>query len=141
MSELSMDSATSGHTTNRMSARRPRIEVITGVERRRRWSFEQKRAIVMESQLPHASVAAVARKHGIGTGQLHTWRRQLLSTRLAGAAYFARVEMADDPPHLLGPGDRTEGMIEIALPGGASVRVDASVDEAALCRVLAALCA
>ena len=56
MSELSMDSATSGHTTNRMSARRPRIEVITGVERRRRWSFEQKRAIVMESQLPHASV-------------------------------------------------------------------------------------
>ena len=139
MSELSMDSATSGHTSDRRSAHRSRIEVITGVERRRRWSFEQKRAIVMESQLPHASLAAIARKHGIGTGQLYTWRRQLLSSRAAGAACFARVEMADEPLRLTGPGGGAKGMIEIALPGGVSVRVDAGVDEPALRRVLAAL--
>ena len=139
MSELSMDSAMSGHTSDRMSAHRPRIEVITGVERRRRWSFEQKRAIVMESQLPHASPAAVARRHGIGTGQLYTWRRQLLSSRAAGAACFARVEIPDEPPRLTRPDGEVKGMIEIALPGGVSVRVDAGVDEPALRRVLAAL--
>jgi transposase len=135
MSELCTEADTSGHT----SARRPRIEVITGVERRRRWSFEQKRAIVLESQLSHASAAAVARKHGIGTGQLYTWRRQLLSSRLAGAACFARVELTGEPPRLANPAHGSTGMIEIALPGGASVRVDASVDEVALRRVLAAL--
>ena len=139
MSELSTEPETSAHMSDRMSAHRPRIEVITGVERRRRWSFEQKRAIVLESQLPHASPAAVARRHGIGTGQLYTWRRQLLSSRAAGAACFARVEMADEPLRLSGPGGGAKGMIEIALPGGASVRVDASVDEPALRRVLAAL--
>jgi transposase len=140
MSELCAETDTSGHTSDRMSAHRPhRIEVITGVERRRRWSFEQKRAIVMESQLPHASPAAIARKHGIGTGQLYTWRRQLLSSRLAGAACFARVELAGEPPRLANPANGSTGMIEIALPGGASVRVDANIDEAALRRVLAAV--
>jgi transposase len=139
MIDMAIESDTSGHTSDRMSAHRPRIEVITGVERRRRWSFEQKRAIVMESQLPHASPAAIARKHGIGTGQLYTWRRQLLSSRLAGAACFARVELAGEPPRLANPANGSTGMIEIALPGGASVRVDAGVDEPALRRVLAAL--
>jgi len=139
MSELTMESDTSAHTTTRMSAPRPRIEVITGVERRRRWSFDQKRAIVMESQLPGASPAAIARKHGIGTGQLYTWRRELLSHRLAGTGCFARVEMADEPARLSGPAVGSKGMIEIALPGGALVRVDAGVDEPALRRVLAAL--
>jgi transposase len=139
MIDMAMESDTSGHTSDRMSAHRPRIEVITGVERRRRWSFEQKRAIVMEGRLPHASPAAVARRHGIGTGQLYTWRRQLLSSRLAGAACFARVELVGEPPRLANPANGSTGMIEIALPGGVSVRVDAGVDEVALRRVLAAL--
>jgi transposase len=140
MIDMAMESDTSGHTSDRMSAHRPpRIEVITGVERRRRWSFEQKRAIVMESQLPHASSAAIARKHGIGTGQLYTWRRQLLSSRLSGAACFARVELAGEAPRLANPANGSTGMIEIALPGGALVRVDASVDETALRRVLTVL--
>ena len=68
----------SGHTSARMSTPPRRIEVITGPERRRRWSREQKQAIVEESLSPHATPAAIARKHGIGTGQLYTWRRQLL---------------------------------------------------------------
>src|SRR5271165_2717009 len=133
------ESDTSTHTSTRMSAPRPRIEVITGVERRRRWSWDQKRAIVEESLSPHASPAGIARKHGIGTGQLYTWRRQLLSSRLAGAACFARVELAGEPPRLASSAGGSTGMMEIALPGGASVRVDASVDEPALRRVLAAL--
>jgi transposase len=54
-----------------MSARPQRIEVITGGERRRRWSMEEKQAIVEASLAPHASIKAIARKHGIGTGQLY----------------------------------------------------------------------
>lgn len=112
---------------------------VEGVERRRRWLFDQKRAIVIESQSPGASPAAIARKHGIGTGQLYTWRRELLSRRRAGTDCFVRVEMIDEPARLMNPAAGSKGVIEIALPCGALVRVDAGVDESALRRVFAAL--
>jgi transposase len=143
MNDLAMESDTSTHTSARMSAPRPRIEVITGVERRRRWSWEQKRAIVEESLSAHASAAAIARKHGIGTGQLYTWRRQLLKRQLAGTPRFARVEVAAEPPRVTGliasPVTGTVGTIEITLADGTSVRVNADVDEPALRRVLGVL--
>ena len=54
-----------------------RIEVITGVERRRRWSVEEKIRLVEESNRPGMSVSYVARKHGIAPSQLFTWRRRM----------------------------------------------------------------
>jgi transposase-like protein len=64
-----------------MSARPQRIEVTThGERRRRRWSAEEKQAIVAESVEPNVSIAAIARKHGIGTGQLYDWRHQFLTS-------------------------------------------------------------
>ena len=141
--DLATESDASSHTSARMSAPRPRIEVITGVERRRRWSWDQKRAIVEESLAPHASAAAIARRHGIGTGQLYTWRRQLLKRQLAETPRFARVEVATESPRLIGPiagpGTGTAGTIEITLADGTSVRVTADVDEPALRRVLGVL--
>ncbi|MGH8255321.1 MAG: IS66-like element accessory protein TnpA [Steroidobacteraceae bacterium] len=126
-----------------MSAHSQRIEVITRGERRRRWSVEGKRAIVEESLAPNALVMAVARKHGIGTGQLYKWRRQLLGRAPGNAACFARAEIAEQPRRLAGPATSppiaSAGLIEIVLPGGATVRVDALVDEHALRRVLAVL--
>jgi transposase len=126
-----------------MSARPQRIEVITRGERRRRWSLEEKQAIVEESLVPHASIMAIARKHGIGTGQLYGWRHQLLATRPAKAAGFARVDIVNHPPRLAGPIATTSaaasGLIEIVLPNGATVRVDAQFDTHELCRVLTAL--
>ncbi|MGH8414714.1 MAG: IS66-like element accessory protein TnpA [Gammaproteobacteria bacterium] len=122
-----------------MSAHTQRIEVITRGERRRRWSAEEKQAIVAESLEPNASVAGIARKHGIGTGQLYGWRRQFLTNRPGTAAGFARVELMSEPPRLAGPIAPTSGLMEILLPGGARVRVDALVDEQALRRVLAVL--
>ena len=78
----------STHTTDRMSARRQRIEVITRGERRRRWSVEQKREIAAESLEPGVSPITVARRYGISSGLLYTWRRHLLEgslgTRRAG---------------------------------------------------------
>ena len=140
---VATESDTSTHTSARMSAPRPRIEVITGVERRRRWSWDQKRAIVEESLSPHASAAGIARRHGIGTGQLYTWRRQLLKRQLAETPRFARVEVAVEPPRLTGPiaspVPGAAGMIEITLADGTAVRVNADVDELALRRVLGVL--
>ena len=146
--------AESGHTTGRMSARSQRIEVIMRGERRRRWSVEQKREIAAESLEPGISPITVARRYGISSGLLYTWRRHLLEGSLGTAsqpvAKFARVEVmampADPAPAAppavhppSGPMNHPDGLIEIALPGGVSVRVDAQVDSGALRRVLAAL--
>jgi transposase len=51
------------------------VEVITRGERRRAWSTDQKRLIVTEAMQPSAMPAEVARRWGIGTGLLYTWRR------------------------------------------------------------------
>ena len=135
-----MEADTSAHTSTRMSAPRQRIEVITGVERRRRWSREQKRAIVLESERPGASPTAVARKHGIGTGQLYTWRRRLRDETPATALGFVRVGMADgSAPVQVAPSASAAGSIEIALPDGTNIRVGQTVDERALRRVLRVL--
>ena len=144
----------SAHTTDRMSARNQRIELITRGERRRRWSVEQKREIAAESLEPGISPITVARRYGISSGLLYTWRRHLLEGSLGvtgqPVAKFARVEVMAMPaarapaippvaPPAAAPSGPMNGMIEIALPGGVSVRVDAQVDSGALRRVLAAL--
>ena len=54
-----------------------RVEVITGPERRRRWSDEQKRAIVAESLAPGAVVTEIARRADICPGQIYRWRREI----------------------------------------------------------------
>jgi len=122
-----------------MSARPQRIEVITRGERRRRWSAADKQAIVAESLEPHVSIAGIARKHGIGTGQLYGWRHQFLANRPDRVAGFARVELLSEPRRLAGPIMPSAGLIEIVLPSGATIRVDAQVDEHALRRVLSVL--
>ena len=78
----------------RMSGRRDE-GVLVRVERRRRWSDEEKLAILKETTQPGVIVAVVARRHGIGTGQLYTWRRQLLKSAMAG---FVPVELARSEP-------------------------------------------
>src|SRR5215207_8966149 len=54
-----------------------RFEVITGPERRRRWSEDQKRAIVAESFAPGAVVSDVARRADVSPGQIYRWRQEL----------------------------------------------------------------
>jgi len=52
------------------------MEIITGVERRRRWRIQDKLRIVAEVDQPGMSVAAVARRYEISRGLLDNWRRQ-----------------------------------------------------------------
>ena len=60
-----------------------RIELITGTVRRRRWTNEEKAAIVAESTRPGANIAEVARRYGVNRGLLQTWRRKaIVETRV-----------------------------------------------------------
>jgi len=52
-----------------------KVEVITSVQRRRRWSVSEKLQMVEETELPGVSVSYVARKYGVSPSQLFTWRR------------------------------------------------------------------
>jgi transposase len=132
------------HTTSRKSARSPRLEIITRSERRRRWTAEQKRQIVAESYGADLTPTEVARKHGISSGQLYTWRHELLglqapvvSRAMPRFAEVALTPASPSPPVVAAPrSSRSGGRIEIILPGNVLVRVDAEVDEAALGRVL-----
>jgi transposase len=112
------------------------VTVLSGPERRRRWSASQKARIVEESFAPGAVVAVVAQRHDVHANLLHHWRRQA-KRAVAGRGGLKLLPVAVTPP--VGPVSKTEGSIEIELVGGVRVRVDARVDEAALGRVLRAL--
>ncbi len=58
-----------------MPSSRETIDVMTSVQRRRRWSANEKVRIVNETYQPRASVSAVARRHGIAPNPLFQWRR------------------------------------------------------------------
>src|SRR5919199_6729333 len=80
--------AEDAHKTGHKSARSPRIDVIPRGERRRSWTPEQKREIVLESLGPELTPTEVARKHAIGTGLLYTWRQQILGKSSAGHCHL-----------------------------------------------------
>ena len=75
------------------------MEIITGVERRRRWRVEEKLRIVAECERPDACLASIARQHDVSSGLLWNWRRQarqgLLRVDLAPS--FFPVQVTDQP--------------------------------------------
>lgn len=147
------------HKIAHKSTRSPPVEVITRGERRRIWTPEQKRDIVVESFGPDLTPTEVVRKYGISSGQLYTWRQRMLSgpmtTLSRSAPSFAQVDPlpprqspeASDPAPVepaatacgLGASLPEQGVIEIILANGVTLRVDAQVDGRALRRVLDAL--
>ncbi len=60
------------------------IKLITGVERRRRWSIQEKQTIINQTYQPGTSVSLVARQHGISPCQLFAWRRLMEKGALQG---------------------------------------------------------
>jgi transposase len=95
---------------------------------------------VRETLEPGAVAKAVAERHGIGTGLLFTWRREMLATAMSG---FVPVEVVTEAPRIEAPARETttkaSGVIEVALPSGTTVRVIGRVDAAVLRGVLAEL--
>ena len=116
-------------------------------ETRRRWTAEERRRIVAESET--APVSGVARRHGIAVSLVFRWRRQAgLPGKRAGVkkadAVFVPVMLAAPPapeapletPRVQAP---DSGLIEIELAGGRRVRLSGPVDVQALKRVIAVL--
>ena len=109
-----------------------RVEVITSVERRRRWSAAEKERLVAATLEPGVSVSTIAREAGIEPGQLYGWRRQLRARARVG---FAPVQVTE--PTLAAPAGI--GTILIELASGARMRITGAVDGATLTAAIAAL--
>ena len=123
-----------------------RLEVVsTGA--RRRWTLEEKQRIVTESYGGSRLVSVTARRNGLSTSQLFTWRRLAREGKLSGDVAPVLVPVEITPaaapissgvpqPVSSPPAHRARaGIIEIEL-GGCRVRVDRDVDVEALQRVL-----
>jgi len=125
-----------------------RLEVITGVARRRRWSEQDKAKIVSESLKPGVIVADVARRYGLHRNQLYGWRtlfgvrpdktpcRQgitepVKSDEADAAPAFVPITVMPETPEAQGAG----GFMEITL-GSVSVRLTGPIDPTALRQVL-----
>src|ERR1700710_2657254 len=123
-----------------------RVEVRTRLERRRRWSSAARMAIVGETLATGSTAQAVADRHGIGTGLIYTWRKQMLRAAMAG---FAAVEIKPDvaaalsgpgpvqeavapasplPPPSIASSSAMPGGIEVELPSGVRLRFGSDVD-------------
>jgi transposase len=104
-----------------------RVEVITGPERRRRWSAEQKRAIVAESLAPGAVVTEIARRAEIGPGQIYRWRRELgvgngfAQVLIAPAGEGVHAHPGFDPGRVGGGGGQSAVGAMIPVPSGVRV--------------------
>src|SRR5712672_1415142 len=121
-----------------------RVEVLGGVERRRRWSRDDKMRIIEETLAPGAVVTEIARRHGIATSLVFTWRRRARLATIASAGSRlvpVRVAAAEESvgsieaPAAM-PARKRRGLIEIELGDGKRVSVDENVDAEALGRVL-----
>jgi transposase len=111
-----------------------RVEVLSGPERRRRWSAEQKRSIVAEAFAPGASVCEVARRRDVVAGQIYRWRNEF---RTAGAG-FAEVVVAPER------GERSRAdvpAVEIELGRSIRVRIAATAPPQLAVAVVKALAA
>ena len=128
------------------------MEIITGVERRRRWSVAEKLRIVAETEEPGSGIAEIARRYEISRGLLWNWRSQVRRRVLRSepASEFLPVQMIGAPAG--GEGKDAEvrvtavqasaasdDKIEITMPDGTSIRFGHDIGLAALRRVMSVL--
>jgi transposase len=121
------------------------VEIVSRIETRRKWSATEKAALLAEVDAEGGRVTLVARRHRISESLLYNWR----AARKAAVAAASGIEAAEflqlgvvgqasaDRPAISAL--TGAGMIEVDLPSGIRFRVDASVSEKALARVLRAM--
>jgi len=114
-----------------VSERHGRIDIRTGVGRRRRWSDEVKGQVVVESYEPGAVVSEVARRHDMTPQHLFAWRKAARAGRLVLAAVdppmFVPVVTATCEPGAAGAVTHRAGSITIEIAGSV-VRIDPGID-------------
>ena len=111
---------------------------------RRRWTEADKRRLVAETLAPGETVHGVARRYGVNTSQLFTWRKRLRVGLEPGAPAavpgFAAVSIAAAAPLPDGAAaPASSGLIEIELPDGGRVRLSGAPDPAVVAAALRAL--
>ena len=129
-------------------------EIISRVERRRRWTAEQKVKVLTEALESGATVSAVADRNGISRSQLYAWMKRARKGDIPGISLnglqkplFAPVRIAAVPtlptPPVTAPAaahpQRRPGTIEIALTNGRVVRAEEGIEPARLACLVAAL--
>lgn len=121
----------------------------TGVRRRQFRSIEQKRQMVQETLKPGASVAIIARRHGINANQLFSWRRQFRGGALeladapvdeAATLMPVVVEPSSVPSEAVAVESENAGRIEIEFTGGRRVSVWGRADLETLGAILREFC-
>ena len=122
-----------------------RIEIVSRVSGWRRWTVEQKLAVLRDAFGPEGCARAACERHDVGSGSIYTWRRQAISGELTGVRKpiepaFAEVQISEQlalPAPTVAA--RSDSVIGIELPSGIRVSVDATVDADALSRVIGIL--
>ena len=127
------------------------MEIITGVERRRRWRDEEKLRIVAEADVPGVVIADVARRHGVARSQIFDWRRKARSGEFGVISVLPEFlplrmgEPAEPAPAAAMsaevvpvPARPAAGQLELSFPGGVVLRIEGKVDAATLRAVIAA---
>ena len=123
------------------------VTVLSGPERRRRWTTAEQLRIVEESLAPGARVVEVAGRHDVHRNLLTVWRRQARTGALSGVpgpamrpdeVHFAAVSIAPEQQALMAPSERC-GAIEIEFAAGTRMRITGAVDAATLRAAVAAL--
>ena len=131
-----------------------RIDIRIGVERRRKWSREDRLRIVQESLVKGALIVDVAKRNEISQSLIYEWRKQALAGLLDGfhqvrvvpdtnaalpaieahrsAVVDAKIDQASSP-------EQPRGRIELTLPDGTVLRVDDDDASSALRTILASL--
>ena len=121
-----------------------RVEIFQG-RVRRRWSDEAKRRLVVETFGQGETVHGVARRHGVSTSQLFTWRKRFRAevrfprSALPLVPAFAAVEIAPSAPMGATEASVPSGLIEIELRGGERVRISGAADPTVVTAALRAL--
>ena len=136
--------------------RHRRIDIRVGVERRRKWSRDDRLRIVQETLADGAVITEVARRNEVASSLIYTWRKQALAGLLEGFHQVRIVPDADSElPMLAAPEPQDASVagvitplpqpeqarrpIEVTLPDGTVVRVDDDAEHGALRTILASL--
>ena len=118
-----------------------RQEVLSGPERRRRWSDGEKIAIVREASDGTSSVAEVARRHDLSRQQIYQWRSAMRRGEMVdgGGGKFLAVEFAGDiTAGAPSRDDPRDAIVEVSLRKGRALRVPASIAPAVLTALIRA---
>lgn len=115
-----------------------RYEVMTGVERRRSWSVEEKLSILGEADLGGETVASVARRHDITRQHVYQWRREMRRKGLMNPRDPMLVPVAVTEDAVSDNGDHSSSFdhVELALTNGRSIRGRTSMSDAQWIRLI-----